>query len=102
MALWARMEGATPLGYVPGTIFPAGFSHVATGYAAAYYGYLWSEVVAADLRTAFGDDKLSIVVGKRYRDTVLANGGQLPPQELVRRFLGRDSNNQAFFEDLKQ
>jgi thimet oligopeptidase len=101
MALWASMEGDTPLGHVPGTIFPAGFGHVAGGYAAGYYGYLWSEVVAADLRTAFGADRLSAVVGKRYRDTVLANGGQLPPQELVRQFLGRDSNSQAFFMELK-
>ncbi len=102
MALWARMEGDTPLGYVPGSIFPAGFGHVAGGYAAGYYGYLWSEVMAADLRTAFGADRLSAVVGKRYRDTILANGGQLPPQELVRSFLGRDSNNQAFFTELKR
>ena len=102
MALWARMEGNTPLGYVPGSIFPAGFGHVAGGYAAGYYGYLWSEVMAADLRTAFGADRLSAAIGQRYRDTILANGGQLPPQELVRSFLGRDSNNQAFFTELKR
>ena len=33
---------------------------------------------------------------------VLANGGQKPPQQLVRDFLGRPSNSQAFFEDLKR
>ena len=102
MALWVRMEGATPLGYVPGTLFPAGFTHIASGYAAGYYGYLWSEVVAADLRTAFGNNRLDPVVGRRYRDTVLANAGQRPPQELLREFLGRDTNAQAFFEELKR
>jgi thimet oligopeptidase len=102
MALWTKMEGASVLGHVPGTMFPAGFSHVATGYAAGYYGYLWSEVVAADLRTAFGNDKLDAKVGQRYRDTVLANGSQMPPQQLVRAFLGRESNPKAFFEDLKR
>ncbi len=102
MALWVKMESATVLGHVPGSMFPAGFSHVATGYAAGYYGYLWSEVVGADLRTAFGSDKLSAAVGKRYRNTVLANGGQVPPQALVRQFLGRDSNSKAFFENLKR
>ena len=102
MALWARMEGATPLGHVAGSMFPAGFAHVAGGYAAGYYGYLWSEVVAADLRTAFGNDKLDAKVGQRYRDIVLANGGQKPPQQLVREFLGRESNSKAFFEDLKR
>lgn len=100
MALWVKMEGASVLGHVPGTMFPAGFSHVATHYGAGYYGYLWSEVVAADLRTAFAADKLSASVGKRYRNTVLANGGQRPPQALVRDFLKRDSNSQAFLNDL--
>ena len=71
-------------------------------YAAGYYGYLWSEVVAADLRTAFGNDKLDATVGRRYRDTVLAQGGQRPPQQLVREFLGRPSNSQAFYEELKR
>jgi thimet oligopeptidase len=104
MALWERLEGQTLLGHVAGTMFPAGFSHVATNgnYTAGYYGYLWSEVVAADLRTAFARNKLDAAVGRRYRDTILANGAQKPPQELVRDFLGRASTSQAFFEDLKQ
>jgi thimet oligopeptidase len=100
MALWARMEGATPVGYVQGSIFPASFSHIAGGYAAGYYGYLWSLVVAEDLRTAFAADKLDPAVGRRYRETVLANGGQVPPEELVRRFLGRAGDSRAFFRSL--
>jgi thimet oligopeptidase len=104
MALWRRLEAQTALGHVEGTMFPAGFSHIATNsnYSAGYYGYLWSEVVALDLRSAFAKDKLDPGVGRRYRDTVLANGGQKPPQVLVREFLGRPSNSRAFFEDLKQ
>ena len=102
MVLWARMEGASALGHQPGTMFPAGFSHVATGYGAGYYGYLWSEVVAADLRTAFAADHLDPAVGGRYRRIVLANGSQLPPRALVHQFLGRDGNARAFFEDLQR
>jgi thimet oligopeptidase len=102
LALWARMEGETPLGHVEGSLFPAGFSHVATNYAAGYYGYLWSEVVAADLRTAFARDPLDPAVGRRFRDIVLANGGQRPPQALVREFLGRETTPQAFFADLNR
>jgi len=103
MALWARMEGASALGHVSGTMFPAGFSHiVANNYAAGYYGYLWSKVVAADLRTAFAKDKLDVAVGGRYRATVLAQGGQRPPQDLVREFLGREFNAKAFFDDLER
>ena len=101
MALWDEMEGATPLGRFAGTRFPAGFAHIAGGgYAAGYYGYLWSLVVALDLRTAFGDDRLDPVVGARYRDTVLAQGRQRPPRQLVRDFLGRETNSKAFFDDL--
>jgi thimet oligopeptidase len=102
MALWAKMEGATPLGHVSGTKFPAGFSHLAGGYAAGYYGYLWSEVVAADLRTAFEANKLDAGVGMRYRNIVLGNGGQRPPQEIVREFLGRPTDAKAFYKELSQ
>ena len=102
MALWARMEAATPLGHVAGTIFPAGFGHVAGGYGAGYYGYLWSDVVAADLRTAFAGKRLDPAVGARYRKTVLAQGGQRRPQALVREFLGRETDAKAFFEELKR
>jgi thimet oligopeptidase len=58
--------------------------------------------VAADLRTAFDADKLDATVGRRYRDTVLANGSQRPPQQLLREFLGRPSNSRAFYEELKR
>ena len=102
LALWAKMEGATPLGYVPGTMFPAGFAHIAGGYGAGYYGYLWSLVVAMDLRTAFAADKLSPDVGRRYRDMVLGQGAQKPAPELVQDFLSRESNSQAFFDYLKK
>jgi thimet oligopeptidase len=102
MGLWARMEGATPLGHVQGSMFPAGFAHLARGYGAGYYGYLWSEVLAADLRTAFAANRLDPAVGARYRRIVLANGSQQLPQQLMRNFLGRDGNAKAFFEDLNQ
>jgi thimet oligopeptidase len=102
LPLWSKMEGATPLGHVQGTMFPAGFAHIAGGYGAGYYGYLWSLVVAMDLRTAFAADKLGADVGKRYRDQVLGQGAQKPAPELVKDFLGRESNSQAFFEYLKK
>lgn len=102
MGLWQRMEAATPVGHVPGTMFPAGFEHLAGGYASGYYGYLWSLVLALDLRTAFGNDRLDPVVGRRYRNQVLAQGSQRPPAELLRNFLGREPNPKAFFDDLKK
>jgi thimet oligopeptidase len=100
MRLWARMESATPLGHVAGSMFPANFSHVASGYSAGYYAYMWSLVVAEDLRTPFAADRLDPAVGRRYRDSVLANGGQVAPQDLVQRFLGRPGNRDAFYQSL--
>ena len=102
LALWQRMEGSTPLGHVAGTMFPAGFSHIATNYSAGYYGYLWSLVVATDLRSAFAHNRLDPAVGLRYRNTILAQGSQRPPAQMVRDFLGRDFKPDAFFEDLKR
>jgi thimet oligopeptidase len=100
MALWAAMEAATPVGHVAGSKFPASFAHIATGYAAGYYGYLWSLVIAEDLRTAFEADKLDPAVGCRYRDSVLARGGELAPEDLLRQFLGRPTDSKAFFKSL--
>lgn len=102
MKLWARMEGQTPLGFVEGSMNPASFDHIVGRYAAGYYGYLWSLVVAEDLRTAFEGKKLSPDVGRRYRETVLANGGQIAPKELVRQFLGRPTDSKAFFRSLNK
>lgn len=102
LALWSRMEAATPLGHVEGSKGPAAFTHAAGGYAAGYYGYLWSLVVAVDLRTAFKADPLDPAVGARYRERVIGQGGQRPPSELVRDFLGRESDSKAFFDWLRQ
>ncbi len=100
LALWAQMEGDTALGHVAGSMFPSGFGHIAGSYSAGYYGYLWSKVVALDMRSAFAADKLDAAVGRRYRSSVLAQGSQRPPQQLVQDFLGRDFNAQAFFDEL--
>ena len=102
METWEKMEGATALGYVAGTTFPTGFAHVAGGYGAGYYGYLWSQAVAADLRTAFLGDKLDPKVGARLRASVLGEGAQKPAQQVVKDFLGRDGSAQAFFDYLRK
>ena len=102
METWEKMEGATSLGYVPGTTFPSGFAHIAGGYGAGYYGYLWSQAVAADMRSAFASDRLDPKVGARFRATVLAEGAQKPPQQVVKDFLGREAGSQAFFDGLRK
>ncbi len=100
LALWKSLEGATPLGYVADTSFPSSFSHIASNYASGYYGYMWSEVLALDMLSAFKKDMLDPRTGVRYRETILAQGGQEEEMKLVRRFLGREPSNEAFFSEI--
>ena len=100
MALWEKMEGQTPLGYIPDTQFPGQFSHTVSGYAAGYYGYLWSEVLAMDMLAQFGGDLMNPAVGRHYRRTVLERGGEAYADELVRAFLGRAPDSRAFYREV--
>ena len=101
LALWKKLESATPLGYVEGTSFPSAFSHIAnSGYAAGYYGYMWSEVIALDMLTPFKKNMLDPKVGQRYRNAILAQGGQREEMQEVRDFLGREPSNEAFFAEI--
>jgi thimet oligopeptidase len=101
LALWKRLEAAQPQGTTDFTLRPASFAHVAgPGYAAGYYGYMWSEVIGLDLLSAFENNMLSPSVGARYRETILAQGGQEEEMEMVRKFLGREPSNKAFLEEI--
>ncbi|MDM7830069.1 M3 family metallopeptidase [Cellulomonas edaphi] len=84
-----------PYAPIPGTHQYAGFGHL-EGYGSAYYTYLWSLVIAKDLRSAFGDDLMNPVVGRRYRDAILAPGGSADAADLVERFLGRPTAFEPF------
>ena len=100
LAVWKNLEAATPLGHVEGTSFPSSFNHIASNYAAGYYGYMWSEVIALDMLSAFKRDMLDPKVGIRYRDTILAPGSQQEEMDLVRKFLGREPSSDAFFAEI--
>jgi thimet oligopeptidase len=100
LALWKKLEGATPVGYAEGTSFPSSFGHIAGDYAAGYYGYMWSEVIALDMLSAFKPNLLDPKVGARYRDAILAQGGQDEEMNLVRNFLGRAASSDAFFAEI--
>jgi thimet oligopeptidase len=102
LTLWKKMEGATPLGHEKGSLFPASFGHIAGGYAAGYYGYLWSLVLAEDLRTAFLSQKINPEVASRYRQDILSQGGQVLPKTMMKNFLSREFNSDAFFKSLQK
>ena len=97
---WVKMESETVLGHTPGTLFPSSFEHIVRGYAAGYYGYMWSEVLALDMLSPFGANIMNPQAGKRFRDTVLAHGGDRPAAQLVEKFLGRKPSNAAFIAEI--
>ena len=97
---WIDLEKTMRLGYVEGSLFPAGFGHLMGGYAAGYYGYMWSQVLALDMLSVFDGQLLNPAVGRRYRQTILANGGQRQPHELVEAFLGRKPTSDAFYAEV--
>ncbi|WP_023270687.1 M3 family metallopeptidase [Acinetobacter gyllenbergii] len=99
MDVWKKMESATALGYVPNTEFPGQFGHL-MGYQAGYYGYMWSEVLALDMLSAFCDNLNNPEVGQRYRQAILSQGSQKNAAQLVKDFLGREPDNKAFFNEI--
>lgn len=100
MQTWIAMERESPAGHVPGTEFPGSFGHLVSGYSAGYYGYMWSEVLALDMLSEFGDNLMNPTVGRRFRDAILSQGGQKRGADMVRKFLGRDPSPQAFFAEI--
>lgn len=80
-------------------IFPAGWGHMAD-YDAAYYGYLWSKVYAADMFTRFAPAPLDPAAGAAYRKQVLEPGASRTELDLVRDFLGREPSDAAFLAEL--
>ncbi|OFZ22926.1 MAG: hypothetical protein A2X94_14940 [Bdellovibrionales bacterium GWB1_55_8] len=96
--LYRELVGLEPLG---GGHFQAGFGHLMGGYDAGYYGYLWSEVFAEDTFTRFEKEGLlNAKVGIAYRRSILEQGKMVDPQVLLREFLGREPNSDAFFRKL--
>ena len=100
LSIWSRLQSQTALGYVDGTKFPSSFGHLAGGYAVGYYGYLWAQVIALDMQSAFKNDLMDVKVARRYRDLILTRGSERKAQDMVREFLGRDPSTEAFFNTL--
>jgi peptidyl-dipeptidase Dcp len=78
---------------------PPHFAHVFSGggYAAAYYSYMWSEVLDADAFEAFAEtgDIFDPATAKRLRETVYAAGGAQDPADAYKAFRGRLPNAEA-------
>lgn len=70
----------------------------------AYFGHVWSRMVAADVYSAFYEAKGVTAeerqVGERYRDTFLALGGAYHASDVFRKFRGRDPSSKALVKSL--
>ncbi len=94
-------ETTSVLPLLPEDRFLCAFSHIfAGGYAAGYYSYKWAEVLSADAFSAFEEAGLEneaavAQTGRRFRDTVLAQGGGRHPMEVFKDFRGREPSTEA-------
>jgi len=99
--LWKKIDKELGMSiYVDGTHPQASWIHINT-HPVYYYGYLWAEVYAQDMYTAFEKNGLTdAATGKRFRELILSTGQQSDIMEAVEEFLGRPSNNEAYIKSL--
>jgi Zn-dependent oligopeptidase len=71
------------------------------GYASGYYGYAWSDVIAADLFSGFrSEGLLNKKLGLKLRREIFESGSSRDENESIEAFLGRPMSDEAFFQDL--
>lgn len=68
------------------------------GYDSSYYGYLWSKVYAIDLFSFFKLDPINLELGRRLRKEILSKGGASDGLDLLKNFMQRDPNPNAYIE----
>jgi thimet oligopeptidase len=82
--------------FVPGDHFWASFTHL-NGYSSNYYGYVLAKVIAEDFFAQFDPKNLlGGAAGMRYERSVLVPGSTQAATRLVRNFLGREPNLDAY------
>src|SRR5690606_39171615 len=84
----------------PDTAFVAYFGHL-SGYDSAYYGYMWSLAIAADLASEFRkapDGFLDASVGRRLREEIYAAAATRDVNDSIERFLRRARSIEPFLD----
>ena len=92
ISLIPMMDGSHP---------QASFGHLMGGYEAGYYGYLWAKVITMDLFSVFEKDGImNTETGAKYKKLILEPGRTYDELGQVKKFLGRDSNEDAFLKSI--
>jgi len=82
------------------THFEAGFGHL-NGYAAGYYSYLWALVFSDDMFSVFEETGvMNHETGMKLRKLVLERGSTIDEMEIVKEFLEREPNDEAFLKSI--
>ena len=75
------------------------FNHIfSSGYAAGYYGYLWSEVLDKDAFSVFEASPkgpYDLELARKFKQTFLEKGGSEEPMTLYKSFTGREPDSAA-------
>ena len=76
------------------------FAHIfGSGYAAGYYSYLWTEMLALDTGNWFDENGgLKRELGQRYRDMILSRGNTQEYKSMYRAFRGSDPKPDAMIK----
>ncbi|MGL4331470.1 MAG: M3 family metallopeptidase [Bacteroidales bacterium] len=85
---------------IEGTALSPSFSHIfAGGYAAGYYSYKWAEVLDADAFAFFKENGIfNKEIAKKFRESVLSQGGTQDPMKLYIQFRGQEPSVKALME----
>ena len=80
------------------------FSHVFSGegYATAYYGYMWADVLTADASEAFAESPGGFYdkdLAKKLVDYLFSPRNSIDPEEAYKLFRGRDAKIEALMKD---
>ena len=76
---------------VEGTLSSTAFSHIFQGgYSAGYYSYKWAEVLDADAFDRFKEEGIFSKAAANGFAEILSSGGTVAPDELFKKFRGRD------------
>jgi len=97
-----KVLGEVFLPMPPDTAFVAYFDHI-IGYGAGYYGYAWSDAIAADMATVFEKSPngyFDVQAGMRLRKEIYEVGDSRDVNISIEKFLGRPRSLEPFLKKL--